>query len=382
MYDEHFQDGAMDTSDLINFATPRYGTLLNHFEDPQHESHTDDQQDAAMDHSGLEGETTINSNPTWAGAVVLSSVPLNTKLEELLEELQPALRHLPIDWHGLSDTLARQEFLFTQPVGNQGSILIPLYEDHPFFLHPVGEEVGVASVVYGTRRPVPKAPEQTYAIRYSLQPSPIKDVAALACALQIAAIVWASGGVVSEGLQHSILSELLEESLTPSDQGKCMLITSRVAHASRGLPTMRMTMSVIYLLAAGKNLAAEQLRLYTALFGKSAHITRHGITMALFKEKEDALTRRPNCKSLAPCKVLQISGLRLDVPVGEIMETLLAHGVILWRAMVWTYTMRNRSASGKELRYLLVLGQVERGNVNLNNHHIFKPLSTRSNDIR
>ena len=261
MYDEHFQDEAMDTSDLINFATPRYGTLLNHFEDLQYVSNTDDQQDAAVDHSGLEGETTINSNPTWAGAVVLSSVPLNTTLEELLEELKPALSHLPIDWHGLSDTLARQEFLFTQPVGNQGSILIPLYEDHPFFLHPVGDEVGVASVVYGTRRPVPKAPEQTYAIRYSLQPSPIKDVAALACALQIAAIVWASDGVVSEGLQHSILSELLEESLTAGDQKKCMLITSRVAHASRGLPTMRMTMSVIYLLSAGKNLVAEQLRL-------------------------------------------------------------------------------------------------------------------------
>ena len=145
---------------------------------------------------------------------------------------------------------------------------------------------------------------------------------------------------------------------------------------------MRMTMSVTYLLSTGKDLKVEQLRLCTSLFGKSSHITRHGITMALFKEKEDALTRRPNCKSLVPCNVLQVSGLRLDVTVCEIMETLLAHGVILCRAMVWTYTMRNRSAGGKELRYLVVLGQVERGNVNLNNHYIFKPISTRSNDIR
>ena len=85
---------------------------------------------------------------------------------------------------------------------------------------------------------------------------------------------------------------------------------------------------------------------------------------------------RPKCKSLTVCKALSVSGLNLSAPVIEVVETLLRSGAMHLRAMAWIYTVRNCSAKGKDLRYLIILGQAVTGQLNIN-HTMFKPIATR-----
>ena len=135
-------------------------------------------------------------------------------------------------------------------------------------------------------------------------------------------------------------------------------------------------MTVCYLVHHNGNPTEESKRLQVLLFGKDMSRSVHGIPFVAFASPEEALVLRPKCKSLTLCNALSVSGLNLSAPVNEVVETLLRSGAMHLRAMVWIYTVRNFSAKGKDLRYLIILGQAVTGQLNIN-HTIFKPIATR-----
>ena len=145
-----------------------------------------------------------------------------------------------------------------------------------------------------------------------------------------------------------------------------------------------MAVSTFYAFRARSIPCEDQLRLNNILFKGLAHVTIHGITLAVFKLPAEALTKRPNCKSLAPCSVLTISGLNLHTPVSDVIGILLKSGAINFRTLVNVFTARNKNAKDKLLRYILILGNAAVGHISLEDK-VLGPISTRnlhSYDIR
>ena len=317
--------------------------------------------------------TNIDSNPVFASCVAVSSIAIRTTLGLLLEELQVALNGYDVDWSRFELSLEELDFMTTQPHGNQFTALVQLRRPTPFYFHPVNSQLGVAAVVYGQERSLRST--KTYSARYSVQISPIASASELACSSHFAAVVWGSDGAVSEQLQHLVLYEHAAATLSPDDRSKIMLITSRVV-VPNVRPTLRMSMTVCYLLSHNGNPKEESKRLQVLLFGKEMSLSVHGIPFVAFASPEEALALRPKCKSLTLCNALSVSGLNLSAPVNEVVETLLLSGAMQLRAVVWVYTVRNFSAKGKDLRYLIILGQAFTGQLNMN-HIIFKPISTK-----
>ena len=380
MYDELYLETHLDFTELAEFAECNYGQLLDHAREveslpipnrPIVPSATIlDQPRQPPRKSGL---VNLDTNPIFSNCLAVSSIAIRITMETLLVELQEALYGYPVDWPRFVSSLEDLIFMTTQPHGNQFTVLVHLLQSTAFHMHPIGSQFGIAAVVYGHQQSSRAA--KSYSSRYSVQVSPTSSASELACSRYIAAAAWGSDGAVSEQLQHTTLHEHLVTTLTAEDRTKVMIITSRVV-IPNVKPTIRMSMTVYYLLRPGEKPQNELKRLYSLLFGKDNILTVHGIPFAIFHSPDEALVVRPKCKSLAPLNILTVSGLKYSVPVSEVVETLLRSGALQLRATAWVYTARNFSVKGKDLRYLFILGQAVVGQLN-GNDPIFEHIATR-----
>jgi hypothetical protein len=368
LYDRQAPCSSVQTDEMKAFAELNFGRLLNH------DLVDEDQQSEWSDD---EANLTNDTIPTYARAVVISSIARGMLLDALIAELMIALAGWPIHWRRFTVSLQASEFLGTQLFGNQFSVLAPLTASFPFYSHPVEDQLPLAGVAYGNRYAVPGGSGKTYAMRFSVQVSPTSNISDLACAKTIATVAWGSEGPLSEILQHNLLLGYLEFHLAEEDKKRLILVTSRAAVPTQGGPTTRMAVSVLYVFKARSIPCEDQLRLNNILFKGLAHVTIHGVTLAVFKLPTEALTKRPNCKSLAPCNILTISGLNLHTPVSEVIDVLLKAGAINFRTLVNVFTALNKNAKDKLLRYILILGNAVVGHISLEDK-VLGPISTRS----
>ena len=169
--------------------------------------------------------------------------------------------------------------------------------------------------------------------------------------------------------------------LSTEDRRKTLLLTSRVALPSPGEPALRFTVSVLYLVHPSRNADEDKKRIHLLLFEGKANLAIHGITFAVFDSTEQALAKRPSCKSLTVCKAILVSGLNLNAPVTTILKTLAETRAIVYRSLIHAITVRNQNSKGKDLRYLILLGKVDSGNLPPSQHHAFQNIATHSRQL-
>ena len=272
------------------------------------------------------------------------------------------------------------DFFAIQPHGGQFTVIAQLLQLTEFFHHPVGNQLAAFAVVYGERHSVSKAgrgskaKKETYSLRLTVSLCHIWEPSLAQCARTVAAVVWGSEGALSLQIQHQLLATYLSEALSLSNQRRCVLWTSKVASVGRGEAPIRMAMSVLYLIGHGRS-TDDHPAIFSELFADKKIITLQGITMAVFKTPADALRRNPTCKSLASQKIVLISGLELLPPVTDVLGVLCATRAIVVKGPTNALTLLNLSVRGVEMRYLVLLGEIELGQINLSDP-TFKGIST------
>ena len=135
-YDDLYLESKIDTTPLLEFASLHYGRLLDHeAPDPQvlqqppilnnvHVAEVPSERTLPLRLGN--GLVNIDTNPTYAHCVAVSSISIRTSMEELIEELQAALFDYPIDLPRFVSSLQDLNFMTTQPHGNQFTVLVPL----------------------------------------------------------------------------------------------------------------------------------------------------------------------------------------------------------------------------------------------------------------
>ena len=144
-----------------------------------------------------------------------------------------------------------------------------------------------------------------------------------------------------------------------------LLLTSRAAMIQRGNLVIRRALSVLYLLASGKDGLEDQKRIHAALSFSSKNITIHGICFGIYPTPAEALERHPECKSLSAKPIVLVAGLHLQPPVERILQVLAETCVASLCGEVQVLSLYNTNANGKDLRYLALLGAVQTGQVNV-----------------
>ena len=352
---------------LLNFACEHYGWLLVH--DIEHRETADDHYDIAR------GSTDLDLNPTYAFALAVSSIPYDIDRAALYAELGVALERYPVHWRRLKEDLDAAELVAIQPFGAQYSVLVPLTSLTPFFKNPVDGQLPDFGIVYGSRRPIPKSKGATYAIRFSVQYCTAYNIQAVQSARHIAAFVWGTDNALSEQLQHQALSRHIANRLSPSDQKRVLMITSRAAASLKGAPTIRQAVSVFYQLQQGGDGDREQKRISTILALDKPNLVACGLTFGVVASPTSALLRRPTCPSLTSHPVLVVSGLHEAPQIGDILRALAESGSLVLRGEAQVFSLYNKSARDKDLRYLIVIGQAAMGQLNLADP-IFRGIAT------
>ena len=368
-YDNFYDSAAVDGRVLIRLAEHSYGELLNHNEDVEADKAIEPN---VAQPAVVPGLATIDNAPIYARSLAVSGIRPGTTLDALVELLTVALDGYPVHFTRLRNTLQSLEFLATLPFGNQFTVMVPLVELTAFFNHPVQGQLGVTAVRYGPRQPLVKG--KTYAVRVSVQIASTADAAMVQCARPVAALAWGSDGPISEQLQHQVLSRYLSTTLNGVDQAKLVFVTARALLFTRESPATRMSVSAAYLLPPHG--PEEIKRLSGLLFAGKQYLTTQGICFAVFATPVEALYKRPSCRSLTVVKPLTISGLRNDVNVEDVLQVCVRSGALSFRAQIQLYTIRNTSAVGKELQYLIVLGSVTTGPITYS-HPIFRDIATK-----
>ena len=157
----------------------------------------------------------------------------------------------------------------------------------------------------------------------------------------------------------------MEGELFPQDQNKIVIITTTSASSDRASKPFRITTSTFYLVQLGADATLERERLQKALFGTKTHLQTQGIHFAIHASMEDALTKRPNCKSLGAMKAVSIHGLELKPRISDVLTALVTSGLIRLNEEVYPYTILDHNAKGREMRSLVLLGKVSLGELNL-----------------
>jgi hypothetical protein len=217
----------------------------------------------------------------------------------------------------------------------------------------------------------------SYAIRFSICTIPTNEMTELQCAKLIAAIAWGSEGALSELLQQQIIEQYVREKLEQKEVLKVAVITSRAAQPSKNAPTLRMSITCIYYLPAGHDRGDDINDIFKRLFqGKSTVVIR-GITFAVFPTPQEAMRRPASSKSFGICNILSISGLSLEPSIDDVVGVLIRSCAVVCNDAAWVFSLRNVSAKGKDLRYVIVLGAVQVGRYSIADP-VFKGISTTS----